>query len=210
MRDRPRRSILGIALALGLGLQFAIVPPVAACSCMPPQPMAAYAGDDSNVILTGVTESRDARGYPVTVTRWFQGGGILEPRVWFDASGFDGQSASCGIDPLPAGNEWIFVAYRIESRDELGLNLCSPFASLGDATGQTMLAEAAAAFGGEGVPPSATDPPDPPAVAIPPVPDNSAVVVPILIALVAAAGVVLGVFAIVGRRRDSEDEPRTD
>ena len=103
MRDRHRRSVLGLALALGLGLQLALVPPVAACSCMGPQPMAAYAGDDLNVILAGVMEPRDGRGYPVTVTQWFKGGDLLTPRIWFDAAGFSGNDGMCGIEPCRPG-----------------------------------------------------------------------------------------------------------
>lgn len=208
MRDRPRRSLLGLALALGFGLQLVHVMPVEACSCVESQPMAAYRGDESVAVFTAVVEPRDARGFPATVTRWFQGGGFLDGRVWFDPGGFNvnqGVISSCGIDPLPVGGEWVFVAYRIEDRQELGLGLCSPHAPLGAPEGQAMLRDALATFGGVPVAPTTTDPPgtsDPPSGGV-----MFGAVVPILIALVAAAGVLLGVFAVIGRRRDPGSGP---
>lgn len=173
--------------------------------------MAAYAGDETAVIFTAVVDQRDARGFPVTVTRWFQGGGILDGRVWFDVNGFNvqpGVMSSCGIDPLPVGAEWMFVAYRIESSNNLGMGLCSPHAPLAAAEGQAMLADAVTTFGAAPVVPGTTDPPttsDPP-------PGNPVLeaVVPIVVALVAAVGVLLGVFAVVGRRRDPGVGPSAD
>lgn len=205
---RARRSILGLALAVGLGLQLALVPPVVACSCIGPQPMAAYVGDETVAVFTGVMEPRDDRGFPATVTRWFQGGGLLDSRVWFDVGGFNvqpGVVSSCGIDPLPAGSQWIFVAYRIEGSNNFGTGLCSPHAPLAAAEGRAMLADAERTFVGAPVAPTATDPPrtsDPAG--------SGAVLdatVPIVIALVAAAGVLLGVFAVVGRRRGPGSDP---
>jgi hypothetical protein len=199
MTYRPRRAILGLALALGLGLQVAIVPPVGACSCMAPQPMAAYAGDGSSVIFTGVVEPRDARGFPVTVTRWFQGGGVLESRIWLDPAGFGGDGASCGLEPLPAGGEWIFVAYRAEDQRDLGLNLCSPHASAGDPNGEAMLADAVRTFGGPVVP--SADPPPSTGAPAASAPGLGEVLVPVAIGLVAFAGVALGLVLVLGRRR---------
>jgi len=209
MRDR-RGSILGLALALGLGLQLALVPPVAACSCIGPQPMDAYAGDATVAVFTAIVEPRDARGFPATVTRWFQGGGILDPRVWFDVGGFNvqqGVMSSCGMEPLPVGGQFIFVAYRIEGSNNLGMGLCSPHAPLAAPEGQKMLADAERTFVGAPIAPTTTDPPttDPPTTSASP--GSSVildVVVPIVIALVGAAGILFGVFAVVGRRRDPD------
>ena len=55
----------------------------------------------------GIVDPHDGRGYPVTVTRWFQGGGILEPRVWLHPGGFSfvGGGAHCWVPPLPVGAE---------------------------------------------------------------------------------------------------------
>lgn len=170
--------------------------------------MAAYRVDATIAIFTAIVQPRDARGFPATVTRWFQGGGFLDGRVWFDEGGFnvhEGFINTCGIDPLPVGGEWLFVAYRIEGQQELGLGLCSPHAPLAGADGQAMLRDALATFGGVPVAPNATDPPDagdPPSGGV-----LFGAVVPILIALVAAAGVLLGVFAVVGRRHDPGSGP---
>ncbi len=174
--------------------------------------MAAHAGEPTAVIFTGIVQPRDGRGFPITVTRWFQGGGILDGRVWFDTDGFNvnpGVMSTCGIDPLPVGGEWIFVAYRIEARDELGLSMCSPHAPLAIADGQAMLADAITTFGGAPPVPDATDAP---VVVTPPpeAPSTVAALMPMVTALVAiAAGLIalsaaiLALFAIRDRRRDT-------
>lgn len=196
---------LFVAITVGMGSWLAVAPPTVACSCMQFQSMADYAGQPDSAIFTGVVEPRDARGFPVTVTRWFQGGGVLEPRIWFDPAGFSGDGASCGIDPLPVGGEWIFVAYRAEGQRDLGLSLCSPHAQAGDPVGEAMLADAMRTFGGPVLP--ASDPP--PAAAAPTATaDPTAaplspgdILVPVAVALVALAGIVLGAAVVLGRRR---------
>ena len=123
----------------------AMPPATVACSCAVPGPLAEVRGDPDAAVFTGTVDFQDARGFPVTVTRWFQGGGPMEPRIWFTASSFSGDGASCGVAPLPVGTEWIFVAYRTEGM--YGTGLCSPHAALATPEGQAMLAEAAQTFG---------------------------------------------------------------
>ena len=143
---RPVTALLSALFALGFLLATAI--PAAACSCIAPQPMAAYAGDPTQVVFTGVVMSPDARGVPVQVTHWFQGN---DPAaiVWLDRSGFGADGASCGTAMPPVGAEWIFVSYKAETGD-LGVNLCTPHAAASDATGQAMYKDAVATFG-EGI-----------------------------------------------------------
>lgn len=194
-----------LAAAMLMAIATLIAPrAVVACSCAAPQPMAVYATESETVIFTGVTEPRDGRGYPVTVTRWFKGD-VLAPRVWMAASGFDGNSASCGLDPLPVGSEWIFVAYRIPEGTELIVNLCAPHQLVGSREGQAMLADAVATFGG-----GATAPPTLPPAGPGGEPDEDGVLVilpAIAATTLAGLAMILGVYLITSRfRRDSDNE----
>jgi hypothetical protein len=184
--------IVGMALA-----SFAMPRAAAACSC------AMATMDDARtqpeaVVLTGIVEPRDGRGYPVTVTRWFKGGGIIEPRAWLHPGGFSltGGGADCSVPPLPVGAEYIFIAYTFEGMYSVGL--CSPHAAVATAEGQAMLADAVRVFGPGGppstVPPPATDPPAAPTTQ--PVPGDQAPASIEMLALIAV--VVLGLGALVG------------
>ena len=128
---RPLTALLGTLFSLGFLLATAV--PVAACSCIGPQPMSAYAGDPTQVIFSGVVQPPDGRGVPVQVTHWFQGDGPAAI-VWLDSSGFGGDGASCGTAVPPAGAEWIFVSWRSEEGG-LGVNLCTPHAAAADPAG---------------------------------------------------------------------------
>lgn len=199
-----RLASLLMAFALLATVRMAVPPSVAACSCMGPQPMAAYAEDPSVVIFTGVPAPMEPAGQPAVVTRWFKGGGILEPRVVFDASGFgeDG-GASCMIPPLPVGSEYIFVAYRTEGEDTLGLGLCSPHAPLADDVGVGMLRDATATYALV-TPTSTGDPPASPENEPVPTADTLGPIL-IVIAAVALAGILFGAVLVLGRRRSTPE-----
>lgn len=168
--------------------------------------MADYRGDPSTAIFTAIVQPRDARGFPVIVTRWFQGG-PFDAQVWFDAAAFSGDGAGCGIAPLPIATEWIFVAYRIEGRQELGTGLCSPHAALtgpDTAAGRAMLADAVRTFGpgfGLGGGPPATPDPTIPGAVETTLPSPAI----LLIGLVVAVGFVAGLVVILARRRAHPD-----
>ncbi|HEX6868781.1 MAG TPA: hypothetical protein VF119_08235 [Candidatus Limnocylindrales bacterium] len=203
-----RRSILSaLAATLGLAVVVLLAPrPAVACSCIATQPMSVYADEAETAIFTGITAARDGRGYPVTVTRWFKGDGAA-PTVWLAPSAFDGNDASCGLEPLDVAVEWIFVAYRIPDAGELIVNLCAPHARASDPEGQAMYADAIRTFGDPGalrptLPPTgsgdatATD-------------DGLSQVLPAIGATVAAGLVmILGVYAITTwwRRRRGDLE----
>lgn len=194
-------STLVLGLVVGLA-GLAMPPAVAACSCAMPGPMAEYRDDPDTAVFTGFVDGRDGRGYPVSITRWFKGGGILEPRVWFTASSFSGDGASCGVAPLPVGTEWIFVAYRAEGM--YGTGLCSPHAAVAAPEGQAMLADAIRTFGGGGAPVGS----DPPSSDVPPGTIASAVtdlVVPLGLVLIAGLGFLLGIVAVLRRTRVEAD-----
>lgn len=208
---RPLAGLVSAFLAMGFLLATAI--PAMACSCMGPQPMAAYAGDPAQVIFTGVVMAPDGRGVPVQVTHWFQGADAA-PVVWLDDSGFGGDGASCGTARPPAGAEWIFVAWRSEG-GELSVNLCTPHAAASDATGQAMYKDAVTTFGEGVVPGEAVVPGEGPS--LDPGGDPSATSAGssetgVPLPLVAGGAVVLlvagGAAVILARGRRPEDDPR--
>jgi len=190
------------SLAFVLVGYLAMALPVAACSCMGPEPMAAYVGSPERVIFSGTVQGPDARGNPVVVTRWFQGEGAAGI-VWIKGE-WGGDGASCGTPMPPAGSEWIFVASRFEG--ELAVNLCTPHAAVGSDAGAAMLADAITTFGdGGAAPPGESPPPEAPAqpegaggVAADPMPIVATV------GIVAVVGLVAGFF-LVARARRRED-----
>lgn len=196
MRPRVARTasvLLSAIVAASIYLGAAI--PAAACSCVEPQPMAAYAGDADQVVFTGIVQPPDAQGVPVRVTRWFKGPDT-SAIVWLDGQGFTGDGASCGTALPPAGTEWIFVAYRTDGRG-LGVNLCTPHAPASAAAGQTMFTDAVATFG-DGV---VMDPaPDPPTTT-PAGSDSLPLPLPLLIAPGIAVLLIAGLALLLGRRR---------
>lgn len=204
-----QRPVAPLALILFVGLSLlSLASPraVAACSCVQIS-MDDAATQPEAVVFSGVVEPRDARGYPVTVTRWYKGGGVLEPRAWLHPGGFSltGGGADCSVPPLPTGTEYIFIAYTFEGLYSVGL--CSPHAAVATAEGQTMVADAVRVFGGGGppatAPPTASPPGAPtaaPPTASPPATPSPSPTggldpgLPIVIAVL-AVGAIVGGFA---------------
>jgi hypothetical protein len=148
--------------------------PAFACSCVQPQPMAAY-GTGDYAVFSGTTGPSDARGVPVRIARWFSGPGPA-PVIYLAASSF-GDSAACGTQLPRAGTDWIWVASIQAGGDPL-TGLCDPHGQIGTQEGDALFADAVTAYGGVAVPDpppaatasssaSATDPPGAPAPATP-------------------------------------------
>jgi hypothetical protein len=198
-RARILPILFGAVLAISISLGYAA--PAAACSCVAPQPMAAYRGDPNQTIFTGIVQRPDAKGVPVSVTRWFQG---LAPAaiVWLDVSGFGADGASCGTPLPPAGSEWIFVAYRTETGG-LGVNLCTPHAPASAAEGQAIFADAVATFG-EGIVTPATEPPGTTSVT-----PAGSVGLPLSLPVLVAGGIAVlaGLALLLARGRRSGGRP---
>ncbi len=175
---------------------------VAACSCAMISMEEARAQPEA-VVFSGVVDPRDPRGYPVTVTRWFKGGGPLEPRAWLHSGGFSltGGGADCSVPPLPIGTEWIFIAYKAE--DLYSVGLCSPHAAVATADGQAMLAEALRVFGGgqppATAPPAQPSPPTPTATTSPGAPGSVIGTLGPIAAIVFVVGILLGVVGALRR-----------
>jgi hypothetical protein len=145
---------------LSMALWLTAAGPAFACSCVGPQPMAAYATAD-NAVFSGTAGPRDNRGVPVRVSAWFSGRGAA-PIIYLAAQSF-GDSAACGTNVPNAGTDWIWVTYLPEGGGDPIAGLCSPHAQLGTPEGDAMLKDATATFGG--VVPLGGSPSDPPGVA---------------------------------------------
>jgi hypothetical protein len=193
--------LLGIGLLLGRGVS---VPEIAvACSCVAPQPLAAYAGPEA-VIFAGQVVGDDADGVRGAVEDWFSGTGAA-PVVLI--AGDFGNGASCGVGARPpVESRWIWVAFRppeegLANPLDTGvqINICQPFADLSTPEGEALLAEAVETFGDGGAVPTAA----PGGTEIPE--EQARATDPLLIGAVVAAilvGVlILGVAVLAGSRR---------
>jgi hypothetical protein len=155
MRPRalvPAVGALLLASALLLGRGLAIPEVAVACSCIAPQPLAAYAGEDV-AIFAGQVVGDDPDGVRVAVEQWFSGAGAA-PVVLI--AGDFGNGASCGVGARPpVGSRWIWVTWRPQGEgipnpldDGVQINICQPFADLSTPQGEALLQEAIATFGG--------------------------------------------------------------
>lgn len=197
MKAPLRRLFAGVtSLAFVLVAYLSMALPVAACSCMGPEPMAAYVGSPERAIFSGTVQMPEPAGTPVVVTRWFQGAGAAGI-VWIQGEWGQG-GASCETPMPPAGTEWIFVASQFEG--SLAVNLCTPHAAVGSDAGAAMLADAIATFGdGGGAPPGESPPPAAPEQGAGGGVDPMPIV--LTVGLVVLVGVVAGaLLAVRGRR----------
>lgn len=197
-----QRAFFVLFVAVGL-VGFALPRAVAACSCAMIT-MEDARNEPEAVVFSGIVDPRDQRGYPITVTRWFKGGGLIEPRAWLHPAGFSltGGGADCSVPPLPVGTEWMFIAYKTE--DLYSVGLCSPHAAVATAAGQAMLAEAVRVFGGgEGppatAPPALPSPATPNPTATPAAPVSVVETLGPIAIIVFIAGILLGVVGALRR-----------
>lgn len=162
--------------------------------------MHAAALDPTSNVFTGRAGSLEQAGVAVQLTGWFRGAAPPAGVAWLDPAGFvDPMGGSCGTNPPTAGTEWIFVATR-NTVGRYDMNLCSTAAALDTDQGQELLAEAVDVFG----------PPTTPAAPVPTAGADAGVdatdlvasVIPILLVALFAAGAILGVVGVIGRRLD--------
>lgn len=199
------RSLPLIAAAVAVVLwAHTAAPPASACSCVGPQPMAAYAIEPRSAVLTGVPGPLSARGVPVQVTRWFKGPGATRV-VWLSADSFGEQSAACQRTPPTIGRELGLVLYMPEDGSDPSGSICTPIAESQSDEGQRMLAEAVATFGAPAVPVDAAAPVEGDGPF-----DDLVALAPAMGALVAGAALLALVIAVlvrVDRRRASHRPP---
>jgi hypothetical protein len=202
-RSAQRLGVLFLVASLSTSLWLTVAAPAFACSCVQPEPMAAYQTAE-NAVFSGTTGPIDARGVPVRVGTWFWGKGAA-PIVYIAKSSF-GDGAACGTNAPPAGTEWIWVAYLPEDGGDPSTGLCSPHAQLGTPEGDSLLSDATTTFGGAAPPRgAASDPPpvtasDPPPAA-PETPLPSEAGPPIVLGTVGLGLLVLLGAVVVARRR---------
>ncbi|MEX2011063.1 MAG: hypothetical protein WEF51_02375 [Chloroflexota bacterium] len=191
---RIRRSLLTAVLPLTLLLAaFAAPPPMRACSCIQPEPMAAYRGDPLKLVFVGTITASGPAGVEVAVERWFQGASAAVVRLAGEM--FGEQSAGCQTPLPPVGSRWIYVAFIANPGEQPQVNLCTPHARLDTPEGQSMTNDALAAFG-SGAPP--VGPPEDPEVEAMPAWLGPAAAVGMAVVL---GLVVFGAVVAVGRRR---------
>jgi hypothetical protein len=195
MRGRIQALLHGSLLAATLLLANGIVvpSPALACSCAPPEPIAQAAGPRRAIVVASI-------GRPVPGGTAIGIEGVFAGPINSDQMlirGIGGESSACEHGAI-AGQRWLLILFR----DDDGMystNSCLPGALLGTADGDAKLAEAVAAFGQPGV--AATPQPEPPA----PI-DFSPWLGGLgwVVAVVAAGAVLLGLVAVVARRRPSD------
>lgn len=204
-RSARRTSLLVLVALLSTGLWLTAAGPTFACSCVAPEPLAAYATKDY-AIFSGTTGPSDARGVPVRVATWFSGSGPAAI-VYLSARSF-GDSAGCGTNLPAPGTAWIWVAWLPEDGGDLGTGLCNPHAQLGTPEGDAMLADAISTYGGVMTtePPGAPTGSAEPASSAPPASGKNPATavdwgVPIVLGTVGLAVVVLLGAVLIARRR---------
>ncbi|CAN5459878.1 hypothetical protein BH20CHL7_BH20CHL7_10150 [soil metagenome] len=210
---RPITGSLAITFAVIIAavlIALALPRPVVACSCVPPDMILdGAANQPDTAVFTAVVGPSIGNQVNLAVTRWFRG---AAPAAFVVAGVDVGSSASCGMAPPPPGNAYLFAMPLEAGRG--GLNLCSLMADLATPDGAAMLARATALFG-PGVAaatdaPAATDPPAP--TDAPPPTDSPAdatstsiigAAAPLVVVIVFALGLIVGVTAVLRRRRDA-------
>jgi hypothetical protein len=192
-----RRLTFLVSIAfLSMALWLTAARPAFACSCVQPEPMAAY-GTADHAIFAGTAGPSDARGVPVRVATWFYGRNAV-PIVYLSAQSFS-DSSSCGTSIPPAGSAWIWVTFLPEGGGDPATGLCSPHGQLGTPEGDALLKDATATYGGIAPPGStASDPPEA-APQSPAVPAEAGV--PILLGTVGLGLALLVGVVLLARRR---------
>lgn len=192
-----RRLTLLLSIAfLSMALWLTAAGPTFACSCVQPEPIAAY-GTADHAIFAGTAGPSDARGVPVWVATWFHGEDAA-PMVYLSAQSFTGE-ASCGTSVPPAGTAWVWVTFIPGDGGDPTTGLCSPHGQLGTPEGDALLKDATATYGGIAPPGTTTSDPPEAAPASPAVPAEAGG--PILLGTV---GVALALFVgvvVLARRR---------
>ena len=185
-------SLLAAALFFVNGV--AIPEVVLACSCMPPEPIAAAAQDPRRALVLATIGPSVPGGTAIAIDGVLAGP-ISGDQMLIRGIGF--QSAACEHN-ASAGQRWLLVLFR-EDDGIYSTNNCLPSGLIGTEHGNSLLDEAIAAFGSPTVP--ATPEPEPPA----PI-DFSPWLGGLgwVVAVVGAGALVLGLVTLVARRRPGD------
>ena len=115
-RGLRRLLIVAVALALATTIH-ALVPRVAlACSCVGPDMVLTTAAEDpTTIVFTGEVGPAVGQAVPVSVTGWY-GGPPPADVITLQVQG--GDSAMCGMNPPPAGSEYLFTQFFPDAATE--------------------------------------------------------------------------------------------
>jgi hypothetical protein len=186
---RGRRLLAAVSTAASI----LWVLPAGASACSPEfEPTIAKLGPDQ-VVVVGTTGERVPGGRIFNVTRWFNGGKPVTP-ILIEFK--EGEPIGDCSYPVSAGTDLIIAPY-VEADGRLHAHLATLQADPSSEQGQKYIAEAISLFGPGVVPPPAPD--------VAPAPDRGSGLEIGYVVLVLAAGalLVLGILALVGRRRRS-------
>lgn len=192
--------LIAVALALGALFGQPTVHPqaVSACSCAPTT-LADYAMDPQASVFVGTVGQQLGGRIPVAVAAWYKGAHPSDV-IWLAAASVpDGRGGltfdTCGLTIEP-GESWLLVAYGRPPEPYSASN-CAPSVPLEGDQGRASLAQAEALFG-VGQPPPTLEPPPASTVELS---DEPVAWAWLLAGGLAAAGILLGVALLAGRRR---------
>ena len=164
-----------------------------ACSCMPLQPIAEYAKEPGNMVLSGTIGPVANQEAPFLVDRLYKGS-LSNPLLRIQG----GDGAMCGVT-LVEGTRVLTVA-NVEG-GVVFPSICAPFGDLSTAEGQRLEKEAQETFGNLVPVPGTAPPTDPPAGVTEPVLDSAQIGLVVLAGVLAVVVAMFGVVAIVARNR---------
>jgi hypothetical protein len=190
-------AVLALAIVVAATIHLTVPRIVVACSCVPPETILTMAAEDpSSIVFTGETGPAVGAALPVSVTGWY---GSTAPVDVVTLQVQTGDSASCGMNPPPAGGEYLFSAYPDES-GQLAINGCSVVADLSTPEGRALQAQAEASLG----PPAS--PPPPAAPSAPPASDATGgitAIAPVVIVGIFVLGAIVGFIGLRRRRPEA-------
>ena len=154
------------------------------------EPTIAKLGPDQ-VVVVGTTGERVPGGRIFNVSRWFNGGKPVTP-ILIEFK--EGEATGDCSYPVSAGTDLIIAPY-VEEDGRLHADLATLQADPSSEQGQKYIAEAISLFGPGVVPPPAPD--------VAPAPDRGSAfeIGYVVLAFAVGALLVLGILALVGRRR---------
>lgn len=161
-----------------------------ACSCVPPQALAAYRDEPTAVIVVGTISMLGAQGIVFEVERVFKG---PIPSQTLRIEG--GDPAMCGV--TLTGGARVFMVASLDA-GVVRPSSCRPFVALPSEEGDALIKEAEATYGGVGPAPGSVTPTDIPS---PGPTGTAALALPaILLALLALVAGLFGFVWLVARR----------
>lgn len=190
------------AFVLTFALAAFVPAPTFACSCA--QISIGELDPTQNQVFVATAGEPMPQGTPVAVELWLTGPGAA-PVVMLSPQSFENTSM-CGVPQFQPGSRWILSTWAGDPTTQPSVSICQPHAQLDTPEGQTMLAEAQAAYG-PGAVPEGGGAPTPAPTPEPSAPEAPADPTPLLVmaGIVGVAILGLGVVYLLGRGRPTAD-----